>query len=79
MTVLHPYFQLKGKKGRGKAESVVDGAVPDTEVFTEELHVGICIMQAFIFLKFHIYIYSNFNDMLTWYKYILRDIKSSLC
>ncbi|XP_063871996.1 protein phosphatase 1 regulatory subunit 21-like [Scylla paramamosain] len=31
-------IQLKNKRGRGKAESVVDGVVADTEVFTEELH-----------------------------------------
>ncbi|XP_045125934.1 protein phosphatase 1 regulatory subunit 21-like isoform X2 [Portunus trituberculatus] len=31
-------IQLKNKRGRGKAESVVDGMVADTEVFTEELH-----------------------------------------
>lgn len=33
-------LQLKNKRGRGKAESVVDGVVADTEVFTEELHVS---------------------------------------
>lgn len=34
-------IQTKGKKGKGKGESVVDGAVADADVFTEELHLKI--------------------------------------
>lgn len=47
------FFQFKGKKGKGKSESMVDGAVADTEVFTEELRVSIStrIMKAIFLFK----------------------------
>lgn len=57
MKTLHPYFQLKGKKGKGKAESVVDGAVADTEVFTEELHVSVCIICTSFYFLFELLSY----------------------
>ena len=46
-------LQLKNKRGRGKGESVVDGVVADTQVFTEELHVGITYYSCYslLFIK----------------------------